>query len=160
MELGGEVVGGRFFAGICGLQFASPPAVRRLEQGLPSDQVFWLNAVDPASPCGLGIDGFSSPLPRRAPGNHLVFHGPRLVVTSEGSGRRLTVAVGPDHPHLVEYLGFLKVQLGRAERPRSSVVVESVNGEPAATSPYRPALAEVAAVTRSPGGALRLSRRY
>jgi len=160
MELGGEVIGGRYFAGVPGLQFASPAAVRRLEQGLPTDRVFWLNAVDPASPCGLGLDGFSFPLPRRTPGNHLVFHGSRLVVTSEGSGRRLTISVGPDHPHLLDYLGFLKVQLGRSERPRAAVVVETVNGEPAATSPYRPVLAEVAAVSRSPGGALRLGRRY
>ncbi len=159
MELGGEVIGGRFFAGVPGLQLASPATVRRLEQGLPADRVFWLNAMDPASPCGLGLGGFSFELPRRAPGNHLVFHGSRLVVTSAGSGRRLTVVVGPDHPRLGDYLAFLRVQLGRNERPRRAVVVETVNGEPAAASPYRDVLADIAAVTRS-GRGLRLSRRY
>lgn len=156
LELAGEVVSGRFFDGVQGLQFASPEGVRRLIDGLPEDLVWWLNAADPASPCGLGLP---LDLPRRIDTSHLVFHGGRLVVTSHARGRRLEVGVAPDHPELARYLAFLRVRLGRAERPARTITVDTVNGEPAASSPYRRALAAVAHLVRS-GAAVRLSRRY
>ncbi len=156
LELAGEVVSGRFFEGVAGLQFASPAAIRRLIAGLPEDRVWWLNAADPASPAGLGLP---LELPRRVATSHLVFHGCRLVVVSHANGRRLEIRVAPDHPELHRYLGLLKVWLGRDERPLRSVTVETVNGEPAAEGPYRKALTAVAHTVRS-GGGLRLSRRY
>jgi ATP-dependent Lhr-like helicase len=158
MELSGEVVSGQFFAGLPGIQFASHAALRRLEQGLAEDSVFWLNACDPASPCGLGVSGLVS-LPHRLPGNHLAYRGAELVVVSERRGRRLTIAVGPDHPDLPRYLAFLKVALTRQERPVKGVVVETINDEPAADSPYRAPLAALFHVTRD-GSSLRLGRKY
>jgi ATP-dependent helicase Lhr and Lhr-like helicase len=158
MELSGEVVAGQFFTGVGGLQLASHAALRRLEQGLADDRVVWLSAADPASLCGLGLGGLAG-LPHRLPGNHLVYHGERVVVVSERRGRRLTIAVGPDHPDLPRYLAFLKTALTRQERAVRAVVVETINGEPAATSPYRPALAALFHATGA-GAALRLSRRY
>jgi len=158
MELSGEVAAGQFFTGIGGLQFASHAALRRLEQGPGGDRVFWLSAADPASPCGLGIAELAG-LPHRLPGNHLVYHGERLVVTSERRGKRLSVSVGPDHPDLPRYLAFLKVALTRQERPVRGVAVETINGEPAASSPYRPALAAAFHVVGA-GAGVRLSRRY
>ncbi len=159
LELSGEVVAGRFFEGIQGLQFASPAAVRRLLDGLPEDHVWWLNAADPASPCGLAIEGLTESLPRRVTTSHIVCHGSRVVVVSEGRGRRLEIRVAPDHPALTRYLEFLKVRLARTERPASSLTIETVNGEPAATSPYRPPLGALFHTTRT-GTGLRLSRRY
>ncbi|HPC82399.1 MAG TPA: DEAD/DEAH box helicase [Thermoanaerobaculaceae bacterium] len=158
MELGGEAVGGPFFDGIGGLQLASPAAVRRLERGVVTDRVVAIPALDPASPCGLGLAGLPK-LPRRAAGNWTVWHGPRLVAAIERRGAALTIHVGPDHPALPAYLGVLKLLLGRGMRPLRAITVETINGEPAATSPYRPALAALAqAVTH--GGGLRLLRRW
>jgi len=81
------------------------------------------------------------------------------VVTSERRGKRLSVSVGPDHPDLPRYLAFLKVALTRQERPVRGVAVETINGEPAASSPYRPALAAAFHVVGA-GAGVRLSRRY
>ncbi len=55
MELSGEIVSGRFFEEIPGLQFASFQAVKRLDALSLNDRFFWINAVDSASPCGLGL---------------------------------------------------------------------------------------------------------
>jgi len=159
LELAGEAVAGRFFDGVHGLQFLSHAAMRRLETGLPEDRIWWLSAVDPASPCGLGIEGLDSALPRRAIGNHVVFHGQILVLISEARGRRLTFKVAPDHPHLVEYLEVLRHQLGRSASPRRSISVETINSQPATASPYRKILARELHASRA-GRSLRLTRRY
>lgn len=58
MELSGEVVSGQFFEGVDGLQFAAPSALKRLLHPVDDDQVLWMSAADPASPCGLGLDGY------------------------------------------------------------------------------------------------------
>ncbi len=159
LELAGEVLAGQFFRDVPGLQFAARPAFDRLAAGLDEERVWWVAAIDPASPCGLGLRGLPERLPRRAPGNHLVFHGTRLVVVSERRGRRLEIAAPADHPLLPAYLGFLRSMLGRAVSPVSSVVVETINGAPAADGPWRDVLAGLFHVVRD-GGALRLSRRY
>lgn len=159
LELAGEVIAGRFFDGVPGLQFMTRAAFRELEEGLPEDLVWWLNAADPASPCGLAGVDLGLELPRRIPSNHLVFHGCRLVLVSERRGARLTVAVGPDHPRLADYLGVLKAQLGRSVQPRGAITVDEINRQPAGASPYRSALQELFQVTRSPS-ALKLARRY
>ena len=159
LELGGEVVAGRFFDGVPGLQFMSLPALRALQDGLAEDQVWWLNAVDPASPCGLGAVDLGMDLPRRVPSNHLVFHGRRLVLVSERRSAVLAIRVRPDHPHLADYLEFLKVQLGRVVRPRRSITVETINDDPATTSPYRNALQKLFHLTRTPTS-LKISRLY
>lgn len=159
LELSGEVVQAQVFDGVPGLQFASRAALRLLEDGLPADRVAWMSAVDPASPCGLGLPGLPAALPRRVASAHLVIHGTRLVAVAERSGRSLTLAGAPDDPALQLHLGFLRVLLGRQVRPARAVVVETVNGEPAASSPYRPALERLAHVV-SDGRALRLMRRY
>jgi ATP-dependent Lhr-like helicase len=134
-------------------------ALRRLEEGLPEDLVWWVNAADPASPCSLGAIDLGFALPRRVASSHLVFHGRRLVLTSERRGARLTISVGPDHPRLVDYLGVLRSQLERSVEPRSAITVEEINDQPAGTSPYRSALQMAFQVARTPT-ALKLSRRY
>ncbi|HVS01791.1 MAG TPA: DEAD/DEAH box helicase [Thermoanaerobaculia bacterium] len=158
LELAGEVLAGHFFAGVPGPQFATPAAVRRLRAGMPEDLVWWLSALDPAAPCGLSLAALGD-LPRRVPGNHLVYHGTRLVLRSQRGGRRLEVAVPPDHPRLGEYLEPLAVQLTRQFRPRRSIEVTTINGEAAAASPYAAALAARFHTTRG-AGTLRLWRRY
>jgi ATP-dependent Lhr-like helicase len=159
MELAGEVVSGRFVNGPPGLQFASHDAVRRLREDLPSDRIWWVSAVDPCSPCGLGLAAWGDRLPRRVPGNHLVFHGDRMVMVSERRGARLQFDVAPDHPHVRDYLRVLEVLLTRPVDPVRSLVVETVNAEPATAGPWRDAFESRFHVTRTPTG-LRLDRRY
>jgi ATP-dependent Lhr-like helicase len=159
LELGGEIVAGHFIDGVAGLQFASHETIRRIRDGLDEGRVWWLNAVDPASPCSLGVDVDDWQLPHRIPGNHLVFHGTKLVVTSRRRGSSLDIAVGPDHPDLARYLGFLTNLLGRAESPVRRVDLETVNNQPATASHYRPVLSTLFHVTRQ-ATSLRLSRKY
>jgi len=159
MELSGEVLSGHFFDGIPGLQFCAPSAFRVLRQGLPEDRIFWLNALDPASPCGLGLEAWKGELPPRLPSTHLVFHGARRVVVSRRTGGVLEIAVGPDHPHLPRYLEFLEVLLTRDFQPLHGIEVEVINGEDAAKSPYARILAERFQATRD-HRKVRLRRRY
>lgn len=158
MELGGEVVGGPFFERIGGLQLASPAAVRRLAEGVVADRVVAIPALDPASPCGLGLDGMPD-LPRRLPGNWTVWQGSRLVATIERRGAALTFRVPPEHPDLHGHITPLKLLLGRSVRPERALTVETINGTPASSSPYRSALATLAQ-TVTDGARLRLLRRW
>jgi len=159
MELSGEVLAGHFFTGIPGLQFISPAAYRLLQEGLPSDRIFWMGALDPASPCGLALEELKGRLPPRRVGTHLVYHGAQLVVVARRQGRELQIEVGPEHPFLRDYLGFLKVLLTRQFDPLHGIAVESINGEPATDSPFVAPLAEMFGVSREPG-TLKLRRRY
>ena len=88
-----------------------------------------------------------------------MFQGADPVVVSERRARRLEIRVGPDHPALPAYLSFLKVLLTRAARPMRAVVVETINGEPAAASAFRGPL-EALFHTTGDAGSLRLMRRY
>ncbi len=159
MELSGEVAAGAFFDGVPGPQFASPAAVRRLRRDLPEDAVWWVNALDPASPSGLALEGLRGLFPRRAAGTHLVFQGSTLVLTSEGRGRRLRVLVPPDHPRIADFLEVFRLQLTRAFAAWRSIEVQEINDEPAAASPYAAVLAARFQVSSTASG-LRLWRRY
>ena len=140
MEMSGEILSGNFFTGIPGLQFISRDAYRVLEQGLARDTIYWLNAADPASLCGSGLEGVREELPSRLPTTHLVYHGTRLVLISKRYGQHLEITARPDAPHLPDYLAFFKVLLSREFNPLKRVSVDRINGQPAATSPYAAAL--------------------
>ncbi len=159
MELSGEVLAGYFFAGLRGLQFLSHAAFRNLQEGLPDDAVYWLAAADPASLCGVEIEGLSPKLPSRLASNHLVYHGHRLVVVSKRRGRELEVHAEADHPRLREYLAFLKNPLTREAHPASHLEIETINGEPAPRSEYLAALEQDFRLTREPRS-VRLWKRY
>ncbi len=136
MELSGEVVTGYFFHGIPGLQFMSPAALRLLPRSLPQDAVYWFNAADPASMCGVQLDAVRGTLPPRRPSTHLVFRGARLVMASQRHGKDVMFHVPPDDPDLARYLGPLHHLLTRPVAPFRSITVETVNDQPAANSPY------------------------
>lgn len=140
MELSGELLSGSFFHGIPGLQFISHEAFRMLAGELPMDAIYWLNAVDPASLCGTGLEGLKDGLPQRIPGTHLVYHGTRLVVVSRRFGKELRINVPPEDPHLPDYLAFFRVLVSREFTPRKQIKVERINGTHAAESVYRQAL--------------------
>jgi ATP-dependent Lhr-like helicase len=140
MELSGEVLSGHFFEGIPGLQFVSHEAFRTLQESLPEDSVFWINAADPASLCGVPLEPLKPLLPPRVSSTHLVYHGSRLVMVSKRLGRGLDIRVGPDDPRLPEYLSLFKDLLTREFNPLQKSAVEEINGEPALKSPYAEAL--------------------
>ena len=159
MELSGEVLSGQFFRGISGLQFIAPAAFKNLQAGLSEDSIFWINAVDPVSPCGLGLEELKDMVPARRSSNHLVYHGSQMVVMSQRSGAELEIRVPSDHPHLDGYLGFLGVLLTRQFDPKRAVTVENINGSPATRSPYALILEQQFQTTREPTG-IKLRRRF
>ena len=132
MELAGEVVAGLFFKDFSGPQFALPQAVRQLERLQKAGASFWINALDPASPCGLGLPE----LPQRRLANHLGWFEGTLAIVSENHGRRLTIHLHPDDPGLDALLPYLAALC----RTRRRMDTETVNGQPLGTSPYLPAL--------------------
>ncbi len=163
MEFSGEVVAGRFFEGIKGLQFADPSLIekwghgeyagtrsartRSAEDGGAksteySGAVWWVNAADPASLCGVDVEALKQALPSRLPTTHVVFHGDMVVLVSRRKGLELEIRVPPESPRLLEYLAFVKVLTGREWRPMSAVRVETINDMPVGSSPYKERLIE------------------
>jgi len=126
LELSGEAFTGHFFAGIEGLQFASREALGLLRGTWDENESFWMNACDPASPCGV-LDG----LPPRVPSTWLVYRGSRLVLVARRNGRETECREAP----AVEDLAMFHALLGRAVRPLPRVVVDTLDGELAARSP-------------------------
>jgi ATP-dependent Lhr-like helicase len=136
MELSGEILSGYFFKGLPGLQFITHPAFNRLRNGLPRDAIYWLNAVDPASTCGLKLDNLPGNMPSRLPSTHLVYHGNKLVVVSRRGGRDLRIFVSPESPHLTEYLQFFKTLVTRDYKPEKAIRIERINDLEVNLSPY------------------------
>ncbi len=125
MELSGEVFAGYFFSGIPGPQFISPRALRILQRRLPEDSIYWINAADPASLCGVPLEALRGLLPSRLPGTHLVFRGTRLMMISKRNGKDLTFNVPPDDPDFPGYIGAFEppshpqVPAGQTDRGRN-----------------------------------------
>jgi ATP-dependent Lhr-like helicase len=117
------------------------PAELAAEPGA-EDEVWWLNAADPASLCGVDVPALKGLLPSRLSSTHVVFQGGTVVLVSRRRGRELEFRVPPDGPRLAEYLSFANVLTGRDARPLSAVHVETINGEPALSSPYKQRLLE------------------
>ncbi|OHD68640.1 MAG: hypothetical protein A2177_15255 [Spirochaetes bacterium RBG_13_68_11] len=145
MELSGELVTGRFFEDIPGPQFALPGIAAELpgpaaRPDPAAEPVWWINACDPASLCGVAVPGLKETLPSRLPTTHVVYRGSTVVLVSRRKGRDLEFRVTADDPSLSRSLAFIRAMVGRDARPSAAVHVESVNGIPALESPYRPAL--------------------
>jgi len=136
MELSGEVLSGYFFKEIPGPQFISPGAFRALREGNQHESVFWLNATDPISPCGLGLQSKGPDLPRRLSSNHLVFHGEDLVLVSERRGKSLTFHVAADDKALPSYVEVLRHLLYRSFQGLQKIEIEMINGINSRQSPY------------------------
>ena len=139
MELSGEAMGGFFFDGIPSLQFISPAAFRHLGQGLPEDAIYWMNAQDPASLSGTRLEVAQS-LPRRVPGNHIVYSGYEPVLLSTRKGKELQIQVPASHPELHRYLDLFAELLSRQRLPVSRIEVERINGQKALESDYKETL--------------------
>ncbi|MHB9096361.1 MAG: DEAD/DEAH box helicase [Syntrophales bacterium] len=142
MELSGEILSGYFFEGIPGAQFISHDAFRFLQEPLPEDAVYWLNATDPASLCGIRLEALKGSLPGRIPSTHLVHRGIRPVMIARRSGSALEFLTPPDDPHIPDYLAFFKALLTREFNPEKMILVETINGKPALESEYSRSLKE------------------
>ncbi len=131
MELSGEIVGGYFFEGVPGLQFASPEALRVLADGLPTDAVYAINAADPASLCGISHSELRRGLPERLPTTYLVYDGasPAMIVRRNGGAVEFL-----DRRRLPEYLDVFRLLLDRAFNPLRSVRLYTIDGRDALTS--------------------------
>jgi len=142
MELSGEIVSGHFFKGIPGLQFCTPNALGILTRGLPHDAIYWMNATDPASLCGIGLEELKPSLPHRIPTTHIVFHGSKPVLISKKNGKELLFLVEPDNSSISQYLEFFKTLIAREFQPLKYIGVETVNDMPVLESPYKEKLKE------------------
>jgi ATP-dependent Lhr-like helicase len=136
MELSGEILTGYFFSGIPGPQFMSRHALRILQQALPTDTVYWINATDPVSLCGIHIEALKSSLPKRMAGNHMVYCGSKLVMVSKRYGKILAFHTPVDDPRLQEYLCALHHLLTRRFQPLRHITVETINSVEASRSDY------------------------
>ena len=141
MELSGEIVSGHFFEGIPGLQFLSPAAFRVLNRPLPGDAIYWMSAADPASLCGVRLEGLEG-LPARRDTTLTVYKGKDLVMVAARGGASLEFRTPPEDPRLAEYLSCFGALTGREFSPRFDIRVDSINGEAAAASAYARALME------------------
>jgi ATP-dependent Lhr-like helicase len=150
LELSGELVAGRFFQGINSLQFASPSIEKELEAAQAEQGVYWMNAVDPASPAGLDIEGLWNPkvpgnlqvpqLPARAAVSRLCFRGSELIALSLRSGRELRVFIDAEDRDILSALAFTGVPRSGPGSSRKKIQINTVNGASAASSPYAGAL--------------------
>lgn len=136
MELSGEILTGYFFSGIPGLQFISQRAFRLLQQKLPHKAIYWINAMDPASLCGVALDSLKSTLPKRLKSTHVVYKGTEVVLISKRNGKDLEFKISPRDPDLQHYLGPLHHLLLRSFLPMRSISVETINRDNAARSPF------------------------
>ncbi len=137
MELAGEVMQGLFFDELSGPQFISPRALTRLQQNEPAPAHFWCNALDPVSPCGLGLDW--PELPQRREQNYLAFYKGKLALVIENNGGRLHFYLDPQDSEITQALAPC-VQLVKTH---GKMTVKEINEESAMTSPWLPALATV-----------------
>ncbi|MDP1992750.1 MAG: DEAD/DEAH box helicase [Syntrophales bacterium] len=158
MELSGEILSGYFFEGIPGVQFISHEAFRFLNEPLPEESIYWLNAGDPASLCGIRLEALKGSLPSRIPSTHMVYHGKRPVLISRRNGSILEFLVSPDDPHIRDYLYFFKVLLTREFQPEKMILVETINEKPALESEYSGALRDCGFTGYYKG--LELERKY
>jgi ATP-dependent Lhr-like helicase len=136
MELSGELVAGRFFAGIHSLQFASSAIARELENAESVEGIYWMNAADPASPAGLNIEGLDPRIPARLPSTRLYFRGGQLIAVTNKNGKEVQIFIPPDTTDIAALLELLKIPRTRKVHPEKKLSIETINGAEAAHSEY------------------------
>jgi ATP-dependent Lhr-like helicase len=142
LEERGQVRRGYFVAGLGAAQFALPGAVDRLratrdQSGDSPSAPLTLAATDPAQPYGAALAWpASAGRPARAAGAYVVSVDGDAVAFVERGGRTLvTFPAAHHHAHWADGVAAL-VRDGRATK----LEITRIDGEPAATSPWAPAL--------------------
>lgn len=136
MELSGEIYSGYFFENIPGLQFISSGALRMLQDPLDTDAIYWLNAADPASLCGINIKELKQNFPSRLTSTWLVCHGAKIAMLVKKNGKAIVMHASPHSPVIQEYLKIYTALFSRNFNPEGHLFVESINGIAAANSEY------------------------
>jgi ATP-dependent Lhr-like helicase len=136
MELAGELAAGRFFSGINSLQFAPPYIERDIEAAEAFQGIYWINAADPASPAGIDTEGLDPRLPSRSPSGRLCFRGRELIAVSLKSGKEARIFTGSGDPDLPVIAAFFSAPKTRKVLPERKIVIETINGKPAAASEH------------------------
>jgi len=136
MELSGELVTGRFFAGLNSLQFAAPSIAAELEQAENYTGIYWMNAADPASPSGLDIDGLGYTLCARMSGNRLYYRGASLIAVSVKNGKELKINIEANDLDIPQLITLLKIPRTRNFLPENKIIIEKINDLEAAKSDY------------------------
>ena len=142
MELAGELVTGRFFAGINSLQFASPSIAGELQRAEDFNGIYWMNAADPASLAGVEMEGKGFPLCARMAGNRLYYRGARLIAVSLKNGKELRINPESGDPDIAELTALIKIPRSRSVMPQTRISIERINDQDAAHSGYSPAFKE------------------
>jgi len=142
MELSDEILSGCFFKEIPGLQFISYEAYRILQNEHRDNNIFWMNAVDPASLCGIKIDKLKNILPSRISSNIIVYHGTSIVLVSKKNCNELIINVKPDDMNLLKYYDFFKSLLSRQFNPLKKIEIININNISALDSEYKKSLKE------------------
>jgi ATP-dependent Lhr-like helicase len=148
LEFRGDVRRGYFVAGLAGAQFALPDAVEMLrapEPAEPEDPIV-MSTSDPANVYSLTLPGTTiDPLARpRGRGAHVVTTGGAVIMASESRGRRLSLREGVEPAALKRAVDALLEHLttSRGLERRQDVVIETINGETAASSEWSAVLLE------------------
>jgi ATP-dependent Lhr-like helicase len=136
MELSGELVAGRFFAGINSLQFASLAIARELENAEAVNGIYWMNAADPASPAGLNIEGLDPRISDRHQSSRLYFRGAELIAVSNKNSKEQHIFIAPDDPDIPALIDLIKIPRTRKFLPDNKIVVDTINNKTAGQSEY------------------------
>jgi ATP-dependent helicase Lhr and Lhr-like helicase len=143
LEFRGDVRRGYFVRGLSGAQFALPEAVEALRaDDAGDDDATVIAAGDPANvfPLPLPGDPARDPFVRpRSAGALLVFVRGRVVMIAERRGAR--VAVRPETDEATVTVGAEALVRHVTPRLRRDLVLETIDGQPAATSRHAPAFA-------------------
>ena len=93
-----------------------------------------LNALDPASLCGITIESVKKNLPSRLPTTHLIYIGSKLILVSRSLGKRLEFRISEQENEILEALEQLKnlIFWGCV----TSIRVEEINGISVFDSPF------------------------
>jgi len=127
MELSGELISGQFFTGLTGLQFSTIENIqqwRRLEDW--QQNIWFINARDPASLCGTGVRPECQELPRKIASNWLCYRGSQLMLTLEKNGSRCQLFFDPSEEFSAAPLW--ESLLCREVEPLKKISINEING--------------------------------
>ena len=144
LELRGEVRRGYFVRGLAGAQFALPDAVEMLRAAAsdPAAPLIVIRASDPANAYSLRTEPPRA-IHERPRGRDalLVMRGGHVLLASEGRGKRISVAPEIPDNELSAATRALVRALQDANSATRDLIVETIDGRPAVTSPRAPAFA-------------------
>lgn len=100
---------------------------------LPENNIFMLNAADPASLYDLGIEALKMGLPSRLPGTHLVYKGSELLLVSYSLGKKLEFRISEQSSSTQDAVDQLKEMISWGIV--TSIRIEEVNGNMYLTAP-------------------------